>query len=123
MAMKTYSQIMKDSKLLAKIDELRRLQGTLDWVLSLMDDLSKVLFCLDVRDPEVREPLLKVYRPMDRKADEVSARIYRLENEIEQSYADLLVQEAEADEEEWAELSRVASALQVMPPPYLERIW
>lgn len=117
--MKTNRQTMMERKLLENMDELRRLEETLDWLYDRINDLLKAILDIEDSDPEFAEQLQKVYRPLNRKAEEVTARVRHLEEHIDRLYADLLIQEAEAIEEDLEKGKLTHPALQQMLPPYV----
>lgn len=108
--MKSNGQIITESKLLEKMDELRRQNETLDWLLGRMNGLYEVIYTLETRDPQLADSLCKVYRLLDREAEETAVHMDHLSEQIERLYADLLVQEADANE-------FIPPALQIMLPP------
>lgn len=112
--MKPNRKIIIESKLLEKMDEREKLDQTLDWLLSLMNDLYGAISQIEVEGPQMEELLWKVYMPLDRKVDEATSRIDELQDEIDRLYADLLVQEADANES-------LPPAVKVMLPPCLEQ--
>lgn len=113
--MKTNRQIITERKLLAKMDERKRLEKNYLFLHSVKDDLFKACNPLSKREPELCEQLWQVCLLIHERCEAIYSLKLDLQRQIDKSYADLLVQEADANES-------IPPAMQVMLPPCLERI-